>query len=106
MLTAASFRTERWSCWPALGLCLATLACSSNDRERTPLSVRDGDPEGPVFYEMGTTDVLAAGGSAGSAMSSANSNTIDGLVDGQPPPRNAPISIKDACVMNRAEATL
>jgi hypothetical protein len=109
MWTAASFRTSargiRRRPWRALGLCLTALACSAGDRGRPDLRVREGDPEGPVFYE-GSTDVLAAAGSGGSVSASANDNLIDGLVDGQPPPPNGPISIKDACVMNQAQAQL
>src|SRR4051794_35767208 len=110
MLTAASFRTSsfrtgRRSCWRAL-LCLTTLACSASDRGRPDLNVREGDPEGPVFYEPGTTDVVGAAGSGGAVASSSNNNLIDGLVEGQPPPRNGPISINDACVMSQAQAQL
>jgi len=105
MLTAASFRTSALGrSWLALPLCLTALACTS-DRGRPDLTVRDGDPEGPVFYQMGTTEVVGGAGS-GNVPSSSSNNPIDGLVDGQPPPRNGPISINDACVMNQAPAQL
>lgn len=93
----------RRSVWRALGLCLTAWACGAGDRGRPDLTVREGDPEGPAFYEMGTSDVVGGGGSVASSV---NDNLIDGLVDGQPPPRNGPISIKDACVMNQAPAQL
>src|SRR4051794_40734943 len=115
MLTAASLRTSRFgtssfgkkrgSYWRALPWCLTALACSTSDRGRPDLTVREGDPEGPVFYQTGTTEVVGAAGS-GNVPSSSSNNPIDGLVDGQPPPRNGPISIKDACVMNQAQAEL
>ena len=109
MFTAASFRTPSLStgcrsCWHAL--CLTALACGAGDRGRPDLTVHEGDPEGPVFYEMGTTNVVGAAGSGDNFASSSNNNLIDGLVDGQPPPRNGPISINDACVMDQAQAQL
>jgi hypothetical protein len=104
MLTAASFRTERRRCWRALGLCLTALACSARDRGRPDLTVREGDPEGPIFYERGGSGAAGRGGGAPS--SSGSNGPIEGFVDGQPPPRGGPISIDDACVKSQVQAQL
>lgn len=86
----------RRSC--SLALAAAFLACGAEDRPRTQLQVKAGDPEGPVFYEALVPGVSAA--------PPPPENALGGLVDGQEPPPDPPINIETSCVIDEAPAEL
>ena len=84
--------------------CSATVfACSAGDGGRPALRVKEGDPEGPVFYDM------AGGVNRGSGSGAPSGNTSATGADfgeGQAPARSGPISIADACVNDQEPAQL